>query len=198
MAAAAAQTAPTRPIAGTSLRILIGNHPVVDAENWLRNFATQWGQQNQVAVSVDSTDSATIPHALKTELELGAGHDLIEHIAPLPMYARELADLSDLLAEASTRHGAPLGFCQVDGLDPVSGRPYGFVHGYAPLAIFYRQSMWETIHLASGPLSWPDLDAGSQAIWQTQGIPLAIGFSNDLDSTNTILSALWANGASVI
>lgn len=197
-AAAAAQTTPTRPIAGTSLRILFGHHAVLDAEYWLSNFATQWGQQNQVAVSVDFADSATIPHALKTELALGSGHDLIEHIAPLPMYARDLADLSDVLAEASTRHGAPLLFCRQDGLDPVSGRTYGFVHGYAPLAVYYRQSMWEAVQMASGPRSWSDLEAGSEAIWETQGIPLAIGFSDDLTSTNAIISALWANGASVI
>ncbi|MGB3329784.1 MAG: hypothetical protein WBA46_12565, partial [Thermomicrobiales bacterium] len=198
MAAAIAQTAPTRPIAGTSLKILMWHHIVSEVDDWMRGFVSQWGQQHQVSASVDFVDTATIPHALKTELELGSGHDLIEHIAPMPMYARDLADLSDVQAEAAGRFGAPLGFCQQDGVDPATGRTYGFVHGYAPLAIFYRQSMWEAIQMASGPSSWSDLALGSQAIWRTQGIPLAFGLSGDLDSTNTVLAALWANGASVI
>lgn len=198
MAAAIAQMPPTRPIAGTSLRILTWHHIVAEVDDWLRGFVSQWGQQNQVSAWIDFADSATIPHALKTELELGSGHDLIEHIAPLPMYARELADLSDVLAEAANRHGAPLAFCQQDGFDPDSGRTYGFVHGYSPLAIFYRQSMWDAIHMASGPRSWSDLTIGSQAIYTTQGIPLAFGLSGDLDTTNTVLAALWAHGGSVI
>jgi multiple sugar transport system substrate-binding protein len=198
MAAAIAQSTPTRPIAGTSLKILTWHHIVTEVDDWMRGFVSQWGQQNQVTATIDFADSATIPHALKTELEQGTGHDLIEHIAPLPMYARDLADLSDVQAEAASRHGAPLGFCQQDGLDPDSGRVYGFVHGYSPLAIFYRQSMWEAIQMASGPRSWSDLATGSKAIYETQGIPLAFGLSGDLDTTNTVLAALWAHGGSVI
>ncbi|MGC4107404.1 MAG: extracellular solute-binding protein [Thermomicrobiales bacterium] len=196
--AASAQGAPTRPIAGTSLRILTWHHIVSDVDNWLQGFLSQWGQQNQVTTSIDFVDSATIPHALKTELELGAGHDLIEHIAPLPMYARDLADLADVQTEAANRHGAPLIFCQQDGFDPTTGRVYGFVHGYSPLAVFYRQSMWDAIHMSWGPRSWTDLSLGAGAIWRTQGIPLGFGLSTDLDTTNAVLSALWANGGSVM
>ncbi|MGC4191354.1 MAG: extracellular solute-binding protein [Thermomicrobiales bacterium] len=198
MAAAIAQTAPTRPIAGTSLRILTWHHIVADVDAWLQGFVSQWGQQYQVTTSIDFADSATIPHALKTELEQGSGHDLIEHIAPLPMYARDLVDLADVQAEAASRHGAALGFCRQDAIDPASGRTYGFVHGYSPLAIFYRQSMWESTHMASGPYSWSDLVLGSQAIWTSQGVPLAFGLSGDLDTTNTILTALWAHGGSLV
>lgn len=196
-AAGAAQTAPTRPIAGTSLRILTWHHIVSDVDDWLRGFLTQWGQQNQVTTAIDFADSATIPHALNTELALGAGHDLIEHIAPLPMYAADLADLADVQTEASSRHGAPLVFCQQDGFDLDTGRVYGFVHGYSPLAVFYRQSMWEAIHMASGPRSWSDLAAGAGGIWRSRGIPLGFGLSTDLDTTNAVLSALWAHGGVV-
>lgn len=198
MAAAIAQAPPTRPIAGTSLKILTWHHIVSDVDDWMRGFVSQWGQQNQVAASIDFADSATIPHALRTELEQGVGHDLIEHIAPMPMYAADLADLADVQAEAANRYGAALGFCTQDGVDPVSGHTYGLVHGYSPLAIFYRQSMWEAIQMASGPTSWSDLATGSPAIWSTQAIPLAFGLSGDLDTTNTVLAALWAHGSSVI
>jgi ABC-type glycerol-3-phosphate transport system substrate-binding protein len=197
-AAAAAQGTPTRNIAGTSLKILTWHHIVSDVDAWLQGFLSQWGQQNQVTTAIDFADSATIPHALKTELELGAGHDLIEHIAPLPMYARDLADLADVQTEAASRHGSPLVFCQQDGFDPATGQVYGFVHGYSPLAVFYRQSMWEAIHMASGPMSWSDLAAGAGGIWRSQGIPLGFGLSTDLDTTNAVLSALWAHGGSVI
>lgn len=195
--AAAAQTPATADLTGSSLRILQWNHVIPGYDRWFTQFATAWGQQHGVTVTVDLVDSSTIPHAMQTEFATGTGHDLIEHIAPLPMFASSLVDLSDLVAEAARRHGDQQEFCRQDSLNPESGRFYGFAHGYAPTAINYRPSLWQAVNLPGGPATWYDLVRGGSRIWSEQGIALGFGLSDELDSNTSILAALWAHGASV-
>lgn len=197
IAAAVAQTPSTVDLNGTSLRILQWEHVVSEYDMWFGQFASTWGQQHGVAVTVDRVDPATIPNAVQTELAAGSGHDLIEHIAPLTMFAGGMTDLADLLAEATRRHGAQQEFCRQDSLDTATGRMYGFTHGYSPTALNYRPTLWQASGMPSGPGRWDDLASGGAGIWSQQGIELGIGMSDDLDSNTTALIALWAHGANL-
>ena len=196
-AAAVAQTPPSANLNGTSLRILQWQHVIHEYDVWFGQFASTWGQQHGVAVNVDFVDTATIPNALQTEIAMGAGHDLIEHIAPLPMFAQSMVDLNDLVKEATTRHGAQQDFCRQDGMDTTSGRAYGFTHGYAPSAVNVRPKLWEPVQIPDGPTTWDELSSGSAGIWRQQGIELGLGMADDLDSNTSALIALWAHGASI-
>ncbi len=189
--------APTVNLNGTTLRILMWNHVLNDYNGWFAQFAANWGQALGVSVYVDFVDAATIPNAVKTELATKSGHDLIEHIAPLPDVASEMVDLTDLVNELIARHGAQLDFCRQDSLDPATGRFYGLTHGYAPTAFNYRQSWWEAFGYASGPETYDDLVRGAISVWESQGAALGLGMSSELDSNTAALSALWAHGASL-
>jgi len=195
--AAVAQTPSTVTLDGTSLRILKWEHVVPEYDMWFGQFASEWGQQHGVAVSVDLVDTTMIPNAVQTELAAGSGHDLIEHIAPLTMFAGGMTDLTDLLLEATRRHGPQQDFCRQDALDVATGRMYGFTHGYAPTALNYRPTLWQASGMPQGPRQWDDLASGGANIWNKQGIELGLGMSDDLDSNTTVLIALWAYGASL-
>lgn len=195
--AAVAQTPASTNLNGTSLRILQWQHVIHEYDVWFGQFASAWGQQHGVAVTVDFVDSATIPNAVQTEITEGAGHDLIEHIAPLPTFAHGMVDLTDLVKEATSRHGAQQDFCHQDGMDAKTGIAYGFTHGYAPSAVNVRPKLWEPVHLPGGPTSWEELVAGSIDIWRQQGIELGLGMADDLDSNTSALIAMWAHGASI-
>jgi multiple sugar transport system substrate-binding protein len=189
--------APTVDLNGTTLRILMWNHVLSDYNSWFAQFAANWGQALGVSVYVDFADAATISNAVRTELATKSGHDLIEHIAPMPEVASEMIDLTDVVNELIARHGTQLDFCRQDSFDPQTGRFYGLTHGYAPTAFNYRQSWWAPLGYSFGPGTYDELVRGAVSVWQGQGAALGLGMSNELDSNTAALSALWAHGGSI-
>src|SRR5215207_4958534 len=62
--AMAQESTPSADIAGTSLRILQWSHFVPAYDTWFDAFAQAWGEANDVEVTVDHVDTATIPAAI--------------------------------------------------------------------------------------------------------------------------------------
>ncbi|MGH8903228.1 MAG: carbohydrate ABC transporter substrate-binding protein, partial [Egibacteraceae bacterium] len=75
---------------GPDLRILMWSHFVPQHDRWFDQFATQWGRQVGVNVTVDHIDNAAIPTRISSEISAGQGHDLIQYIAPLPQFEQSV------------------------------------------------------------------------------------------------------------
>jgi len=190
-------SAQSATVQGQTLRILAWKHVLDEANNWLGQFASQWGDANGVAVRVDLVDAATITHAMQVELARGEGHDLFFHAAPVPFLADQLVDLADVATELSDRHGRLLSFADRDSLDPETGARYGIMTGYIPTAFMYRPTAWAAIGESAGPTSWDALRTEAPAVWTTEGMSVALGMGTQIASSVTALAVLWANGAIV-
>jgi maltose-binding protein MalE len=196
-AATLKQTPPTRNIAGTSLNILQWSHFVPRYDTWFDQFVTEWGEANDVEAKVDHINTADVPAALAGEISAGEGHDLIEHIASLAQYEKSLVDMTDLVEEATARHGEQLPMAKANSFNPTTGVHYGFCHGYAADPANYRKSLWEQVDLPNGPTTFDELLEGGSRIRSEQGVQLGIGMSNEIDSNMAAQAMLWAFGASV-
>jgi hypothetical protein len=195
--AAAQESTPTRNIAGTELKILQWSHFVPSYDTWFDEFAKAWGEANDVQVTVDHVNTAEIPTALAGEISAGEGHDLIEHISSLAQYEKSMLDLTDVVMEASKRHGEQLAMCKNNSFNPTSNVYYGFVHGYAPDPGDYRKSLWESVELPNGPTTYDELLDGGSRIWTEQGVQMGIGMSNEIDSRMAAQTIIWAHGGGI-
>jgi ABC-type glycerol-3-phosphate transport system substrate-binding protein len=195
--AAAQEATPTRNIAGTELRILQWSHFVPSYDEWFDAFAQAWGEANDVSVTVDHVNTAEIPAAFAGEISAGEGHDLVEHISSLAQYEKSVLDMTDVVTEASNRHGAQLDMCKKNSFNPTTNVLYGFVHGYAPDPADYRKSLWEAVELPNGPTTYQELLDGGTRIYQEQGVPMGIGMSNEIDSRMAAQTMIWAHGGGI-
>ncbi|MDQ3411350.1 MAG: extracellular solute-binding protein [Chloroflexota bacterium] len=191
------QSTPTVDISGTSLSILQWQHFVPRFDAWIVPFAQEWGEANDVNVTIDLVNTAEIPPAIAAEVGAQSGHDIVEHIASLPQFEKAMIDMTDLVEEASRRHGPQLEMAMRNSFNPTTNTYYGFTHGYAADPGNYRRSLWEMAELPDGPTTYDELLAGGTQIRSEQGVQLGIGMSNEIDSKMAAQALLWAFGGAI-
>ncbi len=196
-AATLVQSTPTVNISGTSLNILQWQHFVPAFDDWFTTFVEEWGTANGVAVQLDRINTADIPATFAAEISAGQGHDIVEHIASLPQYEESVLDLTDLVQEATNRHGTQLDMCVKNSFNPTTGKFYGFVHGFAPDPANYRKSLWTGVGMENGPSTFDELLSGGTEIWNSQGVQMGIGMSQEIDSNMAAQAMIWAFGGAV-
>jgi multiple sugar transport system substrate-binding protein len=195
--AMAQESTPTTNIAGTSLSILQWSHFVPAYDVWFDAFAQAWGEANDVDVTVDHVNTADVPPSIAAELSAGEGHDLVEHISSLAQYESSMLDMTEIVNEATARHGEQLAMTAANTFNPTTGVYYGFCHGYAPDPGDYRKSLWEGAGFPDGPNTWAELLEGGTQIKSEQGIQLGIGMSNEIDSRMAAQTLMWAYGGAI-
>jgi multiple sugar transport system substrate-binding protein len=196
-AATLVQATPTVDISGTSLSILQWQHFVPAFDEWFTVFLEEWATANGVTATVDRINTADIPATFAAEISAGQGHDIVEHIASLPQYEKSVLDMTDLVTEATSRHGTQLDMCKRNSFNPSTNKYYGFVHGYAPDPANYRKSLWSAIGMDNGPTTFEELLSGGTQIWNEQGVQMGIGMSQEIDSNMAAQAMIWAFGGSV-
>lgn len=187
---------PSKKLAG-DLRILQWSHFVPQHDTWFDPFASSWGKQVGVNVSVDHINLADIPARAAAEFSANEGHDLIEFLSPPSAYEPSVLDLSDINQEATNRHGKQLELCTRSSYNPTTKKYYGFCHGWVPDPGDYRKTMWDKVGLPNGPTTYQELlDVGTR-IKREQGVQLGIGMSNELDSNMAARAIVWSYGGSI-
>ncbi|MBA2273957.1 MAG: hypothetical protein H0W21_08685, partial [Actinobacteria bacterium] len=79
------------------------SHFVPQHDVWFDDWATEWGEQVGVSVTVDHIDVTGIPARVSSEISAGEGHDLIQFIATLSQYEPSVHSMNDLMDEANKR-----------------------------------------------------------------------------------------------
>src|SRR5262249_17517467 len=99
--AVAACAPPGTSSSGTSgkkqLRILQWSHFVPDYDTWFDKFATDWGNQNKIEVTVDHITNLDLPSRMAAEVAARNGHDLVEMNSQILtyLYAKQFVALVD-------------------------------------------------------------------------------------------------------
>jgi multiple sugar transport system substrate-binding protein len=184
-------------VSGNQLRILQRNHFVPQYDTWLRDFAESWGERNGIEVDlVLVPDSDLLPTADQAFAD-GEGFDLIEFISPPSAREPDVRSLNDLNAEAVSRFGDPIELCRQSSFNPRTDNYYGFCVGWTPLPNLYRRSLWDSIGMPNGPTTWEEVRDGGRMIREASGEVVAIGMSQELDSSQSLRAILWSHGASL-
>ena len=180
-----------------SLRILLWSHFVPSADEWFDPFAQAWGEQVGVDVTVDHINNAEIVPRTTAEIQAGSGHDLIQYIATLAQFEPSVLSLNDVNEEAANRWGEQLELCRKSSFNPTTENFYAYSPGWVPDPGDYRKSLWEPVGFPNGPATWDDLLTGGTEIRESQGVPVGIGLSQEIDSNMAGSALMWSFGASV-
>jgi multiple sugar transport system substrate-binding protein len=186
--------APTSTQLSGELKILQWSHFVPNHDIWFDAFAKYWGEVNGVTVTVDHINNAELPAATAAEISAGEGHDLIEYISPPSALEPSVLDLKDVNDEAVSRFGPQVSLATRATFNPVTGKYFGFSHGWVPDPGDYRKSMWEQVGMPDGPTTWQELLDGGAAIKDQLGIQLGIGMSQEIDSNMAARALIWCFG----
>jgi multiple sugar transport system substrate-binding protein len=180
-----------------SLRILLWSHFVPSADEWFDPFAQAWGEQVGVDVTVDHINNTEIVPRTTAEIQAGSGHDLIQYIATLAQFEPSVLSLTDVNEEAANRWGEQLELCRKSSFNPTTENFYAYSPGWVPDPGDYRKSLWEPVGFPNGPATWDDLLVGGTEIRESQGVPVGIGLSPEIDSNMAGSALMWSYGASV-
>lgn len=173
----------TRPArAAGTLNILQWSHFIPAYDEWFNGYAKAWGEQNDVAVTVDHVSIADLPTAMASEVSAGAGHDLVELGPAAAQFEPSLVDLADINQEALSRFGPQTETSKRYSYNPVTEKYFAFCHGWTIDPGDYRKSLWEAAGKADGPTAWEDLVTYGAQIMAEQGVPVGIGMSQEYDS----------------
>jgi ABC-type glycerol-3-phosphate transport system substrate-binding protein len=184
---------PSQQLSG-ELKILQWSHFVPNHDSWFDIFAKRWGEENGITVTVDHINNADIPATAAAEISAGEGHDLIEYIFPPSALEPSVLDLKDINDEAVSRFGEQTSLCTRASFNPVTGKYFGFAHGWVPDPGNYRKSLWEQVGMPNGPSTYEELLEGGAAIKEQLGIQMGIGMSQEIDSNMAGRGLIWSFG----
>src|SRR2546421_1205738 len=182
-AAAAACAPPGLSGGGTTsgakqLRILQWSHFVPEYDTWFDKFATDWGTQNKVEVTVDHITNLDLPSRMAAEVAARSGHDLIEMNSQILtyLYDKQFVDMGDIVDYAVKKWGTvvPLG----EKLAKVKGRWAGFPHFYIAIMPQVRPDLFQAVGYDHKSLkTWDDfLGVGRALKGYSSKDKLGVGF----------------------
>jgi multiple sugar transport system substrate-binding protein len=180
-----------------TLRILQWSHFVPSHDKWYDQYAKQWGEKNNVEVTVDHIGLADLRSTFAAEVAAGKGHDIVEFIDPPSDFEPSVMDLTDLNQEAVKRFGKQAPFATRSTYNPYTKKYYGFCHGWTIDPGDYRKSLWEKAGKPNGPETWDDLLTYGAKIKNEQGVQVGIGISQELDTNMAERTMLWSFDTSI-
>lgn len=182
---------------GTTLNITQWSHFVPRYDKWFDQYAQEWGQKNNVKVTVQHIALDELPPTLSAAIAAKKGSDLFEMVAPPAAFIEGLQDMKLVNEAAEATFGKAEEVCTSQAYLPVTDMWYGFCHGWVPDPGNYLISLWKDIGYENGPQTYEDLYEGGKKIFAEKGIPVAVGMSPELDSEFYARSLIWSFGGKV-
>lgn len=183
-----------RHLSGT-LKILQWAHFVPAYDQWFDNVYTkQWGERNDVQVTVDHINNALLPASAASEAAAQSGHDLFQFLFPPSALEQQVIPLNDIVQEVTRKLGKMTDVAYKSTYNPKTKRFFGFADNYVPDPVHYRHSLWFNAGIA--PNTWDHIRQAA-AKMKASGHPIGLGMSNELDSNMFLNSLLYCYGSSM-
>ncbi len=188
---------PARFPAGTTLSITQWSHFVPRYDKWFDQYAQAWGEANGVKVTVQHISYADLNSTLSAAIAAKSGPTMFQMLASPAAFIEGLQPLNDVNEAAAAAFGKGVDPCTHQAYLPVKKTWYAFCVGWVPDPGDYRISLWTSAGYPNGPASYQDLLEGGQKIFETQGIPVGVGMSPEIDSEFYARSLIWSFGGRV-
>jgi multiple sugar transport system substrate-binding protein len=179
-----------------SLSIVQWSHFVPAYDTWFDKFAKDWGEKNNIAVSVDHIPVQNVPARAAAEASAGSGHDLFgfNGAGGAHLYRKFFIDVSDLVKETEKKYGKVTTIGTQLGYNADDGSWSAFPDFYINFPGMYRKSMWQEAGVL--PDSWDNLRIGGAKL-KKKGNPVGISLGHSNDPSTTWRGLLWSYGAAV-
>ncbi|MGH9040005.1 MAG: ABC transporter substrate-binding protein [Acidimicrobiia bacterium] len=182
---------------GKALRIAQWGHFVPAYDEWFDDdFARRWGEDHDISVEVDHIPFADIPARGDAEAEAGFGHDIFGFVDPPPGIEDKVIDHRGIVEEVEAKIGPMTPLVERSIHNPKTNKYFGFADSWVANVSHYRSDLWDQVEPGLRPTTWEDVRRAGPGL-EALGFPLGIGYSEDADSSYTLLGLMHAFGASV-
>jgi len=182
---------------GTSISLTQWSHFVPRYDKWFKKYAKKWGEAHNVDVTVNFISIGDLASTLSSSISAGEGATIFEMPAPPTAFIDGLQSLNDVNKAAESAFGERSGTCARSSYLPAKQMWYGFCHGWVPDPGDYRRSLWKEAGYPEGPKTYQDLLEGGSKIFESKGVPVAVGMSPEIDSEFYARALIWSYGGSV-
>ena len=177
------------------LSIVQWRHFVSDYDLWFdETWAANWGEQNDVQVSVDHVDYTQLPALAAAEAHAQRGHDVFGFLSPPAAYEDQVIDHASIIGEIERQVGPYSDLGMKSTYNPRTKRYFGVSDNYVPAPVLWRHDLWNSI--GESPATWDHVRSAAPKLKEL-GNPIGIGQSNDSDSNVALLGMLMCFGVSV-
>ena len=158
----------------------------------LAEIGQRFTKDTGIKIKIDHIAAPQQPAKYASEVQVQAGHDLVEMRMHFPwLYEPQLVDVSDLVAELEKKHGSVIS----------SAREAAYVHNawravpqyHAQFVCCYREDLFKKAGLKV-PETWEDLYPIGKEL-KKMGNPLGIAISQNYDTISTGYAVMWCHGA---
>ncbi|HEY3082604.1 MAG TPA: extracellular solute-binding protein [Chloroflexota bacterium] len=197
-AGAAPAAGPVAAKPGTELKIIQWSHFVPAYDEWFnKKYVLEWGQTNNVKVTVDNINQADHPARTAAEASSKSGHDIFDWFALLyaHVYKDLLVDVDDLANPIGERFGGWIPFAEQIG--KVEGKWKTVPDFLVPFTGIYRSDVFKKGGLEKAPDTWDDLiNVGAKG--KAGGNPVGVSLAQNSDAEMSWRSLMWSYGAAEV
>jgi multiple sugar transport system substrate-binding protein len=187
----------SRALAQTkTLSVVQWSHFVPAFDKWFDQFASDWGKNNGVAVTVDHIPEQNIAARAAAEAAAGSGHDLFmwNGAGGAHLYRKFLVDMTSLVEDLEKKYGKVSRLGRQIAYNQDDKTWSAFPDYYINLPGMYRNDLWDEIGMK--PDTWENVRIGGAKL-KAKGHPVGISLAHSNDPSLSWRGLLWSNGASI-
>lgn len=176
----------------SELSIVQWAHFVPRYNAWFRAWAQEWGERNDVEVSVDLETYTSLPALAEAEVKAQRGHDVFGFLSPPARYEDQVVDHGSIVREIEGKVGPYGELGRRSTYNPKTRTYFGVSDYHVPAPLIWRHDLWNAI--GQSPATWEHVRDAAPAL-KASGHQIGIGQSPDADSNVALTSLMACFGA---
>jgi multiple sugar transport system substrate-binding protein len=176
------------------LSVVQWSHFVAGYNGWFRTWAREWGELNDVNVTVDLEPYTELPALAATEVKRQRGHDIFGFLSPPARYESQVIDHAAIVRQVEKEVGRYGEIGARSTYNPKTKRYFGVSDYHVPAPLIWRHDVWNA--LGQSPATWDHVRDTATPLKEA-GHPLGIGQASDPDSNMALISFLMCFGSSL-
>jgi len=167
-------------------------HFVPSYDAWLDPWAKQWGEQNDVQVTIDHINNTLLDTRAAAEVAAQSGHDLFFNLHPMASYYDQVIDHAPIIQEVQRTQGKYMPIAKASTYSTKLKKYFAVSDSYVPDPVVWRYDLWTGVGYE--PNTWDNVRKAAPKL-KAAGHPIGIGQSQELDSNMALYAFLMCFGS---
>ncbi len=174
------------------LSVVQWSHFVPAYNGWFRTWAREWGEKNDVRVTVDLETYTDLPALAASEVKAQRGHDIFGFLSPPARYEDQVIDHGSIVRQVEKAVGRYGEIGRRSTYNPLTKKYFGVSDYHVPAPLIWRHDLWNAI--GQSPATWEHVREAAAPL-KEGGNPIGIGQANEPDSNIALVSLLMCFGS---
>lgn len=185
---------PERALASQkTLKIAKWVHFLPEFDHWFQHvLAKEWGQKNDIKVTVDLVPVEEIRARAFAEAKAGKGHDLFMFPWPPAEFTQYVIDHNEIYQKVAVQQGGMQQLAHRSTYNFKTNSYFGFADFWIPTPLHFFQDYWGDVGMPFGPVHYNGLLGGARTIREKSGIPCGLAFTPTLEGNITLHTIFYA------